>query len=171
MTTIVLPTCTLRPWRKTDAEQLVAVANDADVARFMHDRFPYPYTIGDAYAWLLTANEVSSGHQYAIEVDGDVAGGIGCEPRTHDLRHSAHIGYWLGKKVWGRGIATAACRAVSDRAFSEGILRLDTMVFDGNVASMRVLEKCGYEREGILRKAILKRGELLDAYLYAKIKP
>ena len=108
-------------------------------------------------------------NHFAIVADDELVGGIGIDPFDDERRYVAHIGYWLGRPFWGRGIATAACGALTEFALGErGFVRLETSVYAPNVASMRVLEKCGYVREGFMRKAVFKRGEVLDAYLYAK---
>ena len=50
-------------------------------------------------------------------------------------------------------------------------MRLETPVFAWNPASMRVLEKCGFVREGVMRKSVFKDGELIDSVLYAQVAP
>jgi RimJ/RimL family protein N-acetyltransferase len=84
---------------------------------------------------------------------------------------SAHIGYWLGEPYWGRGIMTDAVRRVTDHALGAlGFVRLEAPVYEWNPASMRVLEKCGYVREAVLRKSVFKEGKLIDSMLYVKVK-
>jgi RimJ/RimL family protein N-acetyltransferase len=86
-------------------------------------------------------------------------------------RLGAEIGYFLGEPYWGKGIMTKAVNLVCDYAFRElGIIRIDTGVFDFNQASMRVLEKCGFVREAVFRKSVIKRGRICDEVRYAKIK-
>lgn len=161
---------TLRPWRESDVERLVEIANDPDVARYMADRFPHPYTIEDARFWMSLHREATALNDFAIEVDGEVVGGIGMEPFEGERRLGVHFGYWLGRAYWGRGIATAACAAFTEYALNvRGFIRLEASVYAPNVGSMRVLEKCGYTCEGIMRRAVIKNGEILDAYLYAKV--
>ena len=43
------------------------------------------------------------------------------------------------------------------------------MVYEWNPASMRVLEKCGYVREGVMRKGVFKDGQLIDSVMYARV--
>jgi RimJ/RimL family protein N-acetyltransferase len=50
------------------------------------------------------------------------------------------------------------------------IERLEAPVFEWNPASMRVLEKCGFVREGILRRSISKDGQIIDGVLYARLR-
>jgi RimJ/RimL family protein N-acetyltransferase len=66
---------------------------------------------------------------------------------------------------------TAAVGRVSDYALGKlGFVRLEAPVYEWNPASMRVLEKCGYVREAVLRKSVFKEGKLIDSMLYVKVK-
>ena len=107
------------------------------------------------------------GRYYAIEVDGIVAGGIGVEPYRGERIGAAAFGYWLGQAYWGRGIGTDAARTLSDDALANGSLRrLEARVFAPNVASARVLEKCGFPARSnvarILRRSQRQRMRRLD---------
>ncbi len=105
---------------------------------------------------------------YAIDIDGQAVGAIGIHPRVNEECHTAEIGYWLGEAYWGRGIATAAVRGLAQSALEKtDLYRLFANVFSSNPASMRVLEKAGFQREGILRRAVVKEGVLLDTVVYA----
>ena len=162
----------LRGWQDGDRDSLVAQANNRAVWRNLRDRFPHPYTDSDADAWLALARAQPDWLNWAIEVDGAAVGGVGLEPLADVGAQTTHIGYWLGETLWGRGIMTAAVRAVSDHAFSPlGFFRIETPVFAWNPASMRVLEKCGFVREGVLKKSVFKDGELIDSVLYARVAP
>ena len=73
-----------------------------------------------------------------------------------------------GQTFLGRSIATAALQLVTDYGFQTfGLLRIDAWVRTGNAASVRVLEKVGYQREGLRRWAALKEGVPADHLLYA----
>lgn len=160
----------VRPWQDGDREPLVRHANNRKVWRNLKDRFPHPYTDEDARNWLALAQSDLDKTGFAIEVEGSCAGGIGLVPLADVHARCAHIGYWLGEPFWGRGIMTAVVGAVTDYAFAQrGFLRLEAPVFAWNPASMRVLEKCGYFREGVLRKSVFKDGEIIDSVLYAKV--
>src|SRR5579863_5019800 len=155
--------CTLRPWTENDIAPLPAIANDEEVARYMHTVFPHPYTHDDARAWVARAG-TEPNWNLAIEVGGALAGGIGFERYSGDLSGTMHIGYWLGRAFHGRGIATAACAGLSDYIFEHfDVCRIETRVFSPNTASARVLEKCGYLREGIMRRSITKGNVVYDA--------
>ncbi len=130
--------------------------------------FPSPYTPRDADAWIRLNAERDPKADFAIVADGQLAGGIGFHRLSDVHRIGAEIGYWLGERFWGRGIATAACRKLTDFAFEQhGFRRIEAAVFAPNVASCRVLEKCGYVCEGVMKNAVIKRGNIWDAHLYA----
>ena len=166
-----LSTCTIRPWALADAESLQRHANDREVSMNLRDRFPYPYGIEQARTFLSWITRQASPTVWAIEVAGEAVGGIGIELHTDVERVSAEIGYWLGQKHWHRGIATDALKAVTAEAFQRfDITRLYALPFADHVASVRVLEKAGYVREGHLRRSAIKNGQVRDQFVFAAYK-
>ena len=163
-----LSKCVLRSWRAEDAPELAAGANNRNVWITLRDRMPHPYTLADAESWLDTRAEGKSDHLLCIEVDGHVAGGIGLHPGEDVARLTAELGYWLAEPLWGRGIMTEAVRAMVAHGFATSPLeRIEAYVFANNPASTRVLEKCGFQCEGRLRRSVIKDGQMLDSFLYA----
>jgi ribosomal-protein-alanine N-acetyltransferase len=160
--------CTLRPWRAADARSLVRHANNLNVARHLRDRFPHPYTSKDASAFLAAVARENPSANFAIEVAGEAAGGLGYVP-GHDVeRYAAEVGYWLGESCWNRGIVTEALALFTKYAFVElGLLRLFALPFADNIGSIRVLEKAGYTAEGVLRSSCVKFGKPRDQAVYA----
>lgn len=160
----------LRPWQDGDRASLITQANNRKVWRNLKDRFPHPYTERDADDWLALARSNPGRTNWAIEVDGFAVGGVGLEPMADVYARTAHLGYWLGEPYWGRGIMSDAVRVVATHALGElGFMRLEAPVFAWNPASMRVLEKCGFAREGVMRHSVFKDGELIDSVLYARV--
>lgn len=161
----------LREWQPGDEESLVRNANSRNVWRNLRDAFPHPYTLADAVHWIETANPSSPITNFAIVVDGAAAGGIGLVLKDDVFRRSAEIGYWLGEKYWGRGIVSEAVRAVTDYAFATfDLCRVYAGVFEWNPASMRVLEKAGYEFECRMKKSVTKDGQTIDELMYAVVR-
>jgi RimJ/RimL family protein N-acetyltransferase len=159
--------CVLRPWSEGDEVSLVRHANNYEVWRRLRDRFPHPYTQADAEQWIAFATQETQ-RQGAIEVYGEAAGGIGLELESDINCRSAEIGYWLGEAFWGKGITTAAVRALTSYGFEAfNLTRIFAVPFANSSASIRVLEKCGYIREGIMRRSAIKEGVVLDQVLYA----
>ena len=160
--------CTIRSWRQGDENSLVHHANDRAVWRNMRDRFPHPYTLADAWRWIELNNTTFPETNFAIAVQDAAVGGIGIVRGDDVHRRSAEIGYWLGRELWGRGIAPVAVQAVTEWVFAEfDLARIYAGVFEWNPASTRVLEKAGYTLEGRLRKSVFKDGQLIDQFLYA----
>ena len=154
----------LRPLKVIDAPALADEANDPRVARTLRDYFPKPYSVDDALRFIEEAQSGSGpATQFVIEADGEVAGVMGLFVGEDVLRRNGEIGYWLGHRWWGRGIATAAVRLVVDYAFGElGLRRVYAEVFGNNPMSLRVLQKAGFELEYRLPAVIVKDGEVLD---------
>lgn len=165
--------CVLRSWRASDRRALISAANNAEVAHFLRDRFPQPYTEADARIFLAAAGRATeAGAVLAIEVDGRAAGGIGIEIGEAEERHNGELGYWLGRDYWGRGIMSGAVAAFVPWAMNAySLARVGAGVYAGNRASMRVLEHNGFRREGRRRLAVCKHGQLLDVLLYGLINP
>jgi [ribosomal protein S5]-alanine N-acetyltransferase len=165
--------CLLRPWRVRDAPSVVRYANNANVSRYLRDRFPYPYTMAHARGFLAGAvGEEGEPTKFAIAVDDEAVGGIGLIPGADIEQFSAEIGYWLGEPFWGRGIVSEALVMVTEHAFQRlNLLRLFAFAFTVNVGSVRVLEKAGYEREGCLKSGAVKHGQVYDQLLYARVNP
>ena len=165
--------CVLRPWRTRDAASVVRYANNANVSRYLRDRFPYPYTMEHARAFLASAfAEEGEPTKLAIEVDGEAVGGIGVIAGADIERFSAEIGYWLGEPFWCRGIVSEALTLMTEYAFDRlNLLRIFALAFTENAGSVRVLEKAGYVREGHLRSGAVKHGRIYDQLLFARINP
>jgi [ribosomal protein S5]-alanine N-acetyltransferase len=138
----------------------------------LRDRFPFPYEMEQARTFLGWIAKQPSPTVWAIEVNGEAVGGIGIELHTDVERVSAEVGYWLGEAMWGRGIATEALKAVTAEAFKRfDITRLYALPFADHAASVRVLEKAGYVREGHLRRSAIKDGNVRDQLLFAAYRP
>lgn len=163
--------CRLRPYRPNDVEALRATADDPLVSRWMTASFPHPYTRADAREWVARVVAEPVPQHFVIEVGGAFAGAAGAAAMQGERRGSAIFGYWLGSAFWGRGIATDAARTLARHALGAGgFRRLEAMVFAPNVASSRVLEKCGFRLEARLRDSYVQRdGSICDGLLYARL--
>ena len=161
----------IRQWKNEDLQELVSQANNINVWNNLRNYFPHPYTEEHGKAWLENVVDALPAINMAIEADGKLAGGIGLILNGDVYIKSAEIGYWLGEQYWGKGIATEAVRQMTEYAFYYfDLVRLYAEVFETNKASMRVLEKNGYYLEGVRRKAVFKNDELMDDYIWVKLK-
>lgn len=162
--------CTIRSWEKGDEQTLVYHADNKAIWLNLRDGFPHPYTSADAQQWIEFALGASPETTFAITVGGEAIGGIGLVLHNDIERCSAEVGYWLGQTYWGRGIVTAALKAFTQHAFGAfELTRLYAVPFAHNRASCRVLEKAGYQREGIMRRSAIKDGQIVDQALYAAL--
>jgi RimJ/RimL family protein N-acetyltransferase len=163
--------CVVRQFRVADAASLAHHVSDRQVWLNLRDLFPHPYTLADAEWYIARVADDVPVTRFAIDVDGDAVGSVGLVLGSDIERRSAEIGYWLGRAYWGRGIVSAAVAAVTDYAFRElDLLRVFAVPFVRNPASVRVLEKAGYQREGTMRCSAIKDGVVLDQYLYAAVR-
>lgn len=161
----------LEPWALEHREMLVHAANDDRVPVFMSDLFPHPYTEDDADWWIGRCADEDPPLNFAVVVDGEVAGGVGAVPRSDILAGTAELGWWIGHRWWGRGITAIAVRGLIRHFFEHlDIHRVEAGVMAPNRASVRVAEKAGFEFEGIAKEAYLKRGERLDRLMYGLTK-
>ncbi|MEH6420921.1 GNAT family N-acetyltransferase [Pseudomonas sp. CGJS7] len=161
----------LRPWRAGDIDSLLAHADDEQVSRGLSDRFPYPYTRADGEAFLAGLVIDFSAPLFAIEVDGRACGSISAQPGRYERAHSAELGYWLGRSLWGSGLMTRVVAAFVPWAMRElSLYRLYATVYDHNPASARVLAKNGFIEEGVQQCAVVKRGQVHDLRVFAKVR-
>jgi RimJ/RimL family protein N-acetyltransferase len=101
---------------------------------------------------------------------GELVGVISLTPGRDVNRYSAEVGYFVGEQYWNRGYTTEVLRLVGNFAqFRHGLKRLYATVFDYNLASMHVLEKAGFKKEGIMRSSTIKDGKILDEHLYGLV--
>lgn len=99
---------------------------------------------------------------WAIVHDKSVVGGINIRLDFEHLR--GELGYSIARPLWGQGLTTEAARAVLDAAFRvhNDLRRVRASADARNLASQRVMEKLGMQREALLRQDRLTRGELWD---------
>lgn len=157
-----------------DADHLVRHANNPKIAARVRDRFPNPYTLRDAKEFLRAVSKpLDDGPEFvlAIDVGGECVGGIGIIRGTDIERISAELGYWLGEQYWGHGIVTAAITEFAPWVMDRfGLLRLHADTFHDNPASARVLEKAGFIKESVKRRAAIKLGEVKDLNVYVMLR-
>jgi len=162
----------LRELRMTDAGRITELANNEKISVNLRDGFPHPYTLADAERFLASFTDNNPQSLFAIEFEGEHVGNISLLLGSDVYRKSAEIGYFIGEPYWNKGIATAAVNLITRYGFTTlDLVRIHTGVFEYNPASMRVLEKCGFVREGIFRRSVIKNGKIWDEIRYALIRP
>jgi [ribosomal protein S5]-alanine N-acetyltransferase len=107
----------------------------------------------------------------AMRSTGVLVGTAGFHTVSAENR-SAEIAYDLAPSVWGQGIASHVCAQLTAWAHSDvGLVRVQATVLDANVRSARVVERCGYLREGLLRSFRHIRGRPGDFLMYSHVEP
>lgn len=158
----------LKPWETRDADALVKYADNPKITQFMSDGFAGVSTPEGVAKFIAFANSGSDKIYRAIELNGEVVGGIGVMVQTDIHCKNAELGYWLAEPFWGKGVTTKAIEMIVFEAFEQlDVTRIFAKPFHTNKASQRVLEKAGFRLEAILEKAVFKNGEYLDEFIYA----
>ena len=162
----------LRKWTMDDCARMAEICTLLDRS-YLSDQLPDPYTEDSAAWWINMAleKEGKEGVFRAILADGTVVGNISVERKQDVYRQDAEIGYFLLTERWSKGIMTEAVRKICQEAFEQlDIIRITGLVYAPNIASRRVLEKNGFEVEGVLKNGVLKNGAVYDLCIYGKQK-
>ncbi|RZU52203.1 RimJ/RimL family protein N-acetyltransferase [Krasilnikovia cinnamomea] len=163
----------LRIYRPDDLDAVVAGYADPLTQRFMPS-LPAPFERQHGEFFLREAVPEAfalGGCAYAITdpATDRVLGGVGLE-RVVAARRQAELGYWVSPGARGRGVATAAVRALTDHAFAAGVARLEVLTHWENAASQRVALATGFRREGVRRGAVPRRdGDRDDLLAYGRL--
>ncbi|MDD6098562.1 MAG: GNAT family N-acetyltransferase [Oscillospiraceae bacterium] len=161
---------TIRNWKMTDASSLAAALSNKNILNNLRDGLPYPYTEKDAeeYIDFILNSNPNDTFAYSIDVDGRAVGSIGAFRQRNIHFRTAELGYYLSEEYWGRGLMTIAVKQICEKLFSEtDILRIFAEPFENNAGSRRVLEKAGFQLEGILKNNAFKNGKVLNMALYS----
>ena len=146
---LLSPRLVLRAPHEDDIDALAHLANNANIAT-MVSRMPHPYTVADAAEFVRRTNAGTIGKCVYAITKADTGAFLGCcgvEP--HEDGRTAELGYWLGEPHWNKGYATEAAQALIDMAFrTRDIAQLDARCRVMNVASRRVIQKCGFQYQG-----------------------
>jgi RimJ/RimL family protein N-acetyltransferase len=154
-------TVTLRPWEPGDVDAVMACIDD-EILHWI-PMIPRPYERSHAEAFIT---DPPDGIGRAVLVDGEVAGSIGLTPT---MSEGGHVGYWCGPQARGRGVMTDSLRQFCGYALDGlQLRRLELIVDPDNVASQRVAEKVGFQREGVLRSHLAHPdGRRRDSVMYS----
>lgn len=160
----------VRQWKKSDAPALSKLLSNTDLLDNLRDGIPYPYTESDALEYIesMLSADPNETFAYAVIQNGEVIGSVGAFRQANIHRQTAELGYYLARAHWGKGIMTEAVRQICDIIFLKSdILRIFAEPFDYNIGSRRVLEKAGFQFEGVMRQNAVKNGKVIDMRLYS----
>ncbi|MGS0897049.1 GNAT family N-acetyltransferase [Burkholderia stagnalis] len=165
-----LPGLSLRQLERTDIDAWYAYLSNPDAIRHTS------WNLRSRDDLLPLFDGIESPHPDSIrrlaivdDASGALVGTIGLHT-VSTANRSAEIAYDLAPSHWGRGIASALCAAVTAWAFAEeGLFRIQGVVLTTNTGSARVLQKCGFRYEGLLRGYRMVRGTPGDFAIYARL--
>ncbi|MFN8431303.1 MAG: GNAT family protein [Spirosomataceae bacterium] len=162
----------LRRLSLSDAPEIARLINNRKIWDNLRDFIPNPYGVEDGEFFVNLTQKENPPQTFGIMLDETrLSGVIGLVIQQDVHRFSAEIGYWIGEEYWGKGIGTQAIHLMVDYGFNElSLNRIYSGVFEYNQPSMRILEKCGFVKEGILKKAVYKNGQFWDEHRYAILK-
>ena len=165
------PRLFLREWHESDLEDLFSYAAAPDVGPAAGWPPHTDRSVSREILWQF----MDKGEVWAIvdKKTHKVIGSLGLHPdRRRDNPNCRSIGYVLSKDFWGQGLMTEAVRQVMRYAFDT--LRLDMLTvyhYPFNDRSRRVIEKCGFVREGVLRRSFSRYdGAVLDSVCYSLLR-
>lgn len=129
-----------------DVKAIARLANDRRIAENTR-RLPHPYSQDHAVEFVRAMANDNRESAFLIEYDSTPIGVVGIDWRAPD---APELGYWLGVEHWGKGFGTEAARAAIDFAFEEfDAEQLLSGARVANPASRNILEKCGFQWNGV----------------------
>jgi ribosomal-protein-alanine N-acetyltransferase len=162
----------LRQAGPADVEPLFRIRSDERTMQFLARR--QATTMSEVEEMLMRMEEEritakSLSWMLSLREDGTMVGSIGLY-RIKPEHHCTEVGYQLAPEHWGRGLMHEALNAVT--AYGLGPLafhRLEAMTDPRNERSRALLERCGYELEGIQRENYYWEGRYMDSAIYARL--
>ncbi|RQS85954.1 GNAT family N-acetyltransferase [Burkholderia seminalis] len=164
------PGLSLRQLDRADLDAWYAYLSNPDVFRHTSWNLRAPDDLLPLFDNIESADPDSIRRLAIVDTaSGTLAGTVGLHT-VSTVNRSAEIAYDLAPSHWGRGIASAVCEAVTAWAFTTGgFMRMQAVVLTSNAGSVRVLQKCGYRYEGLLRAYKMVRGTPGDFAMYARL--
>ncbi len=164
---------TLRELTGADAHPLFEFFRTTEYTQYLSfDRHTTVDHTHGFIAWTRDIFQNKDSVRWALELkaSNQIIGTAGLHFWNRDI-HCAEAGYHVGPPFWGRGFATEVLHAMVDFGFQRMDLnRLEARHNDGNDASGRVLEKVGFQKEGIWRQRELKEGRMVDVHQYSLLR-
>lgn len=166
---------TLRPYRASDAYSVYEAVRESISELSVWMSWCHPgYSIEETEAWIESQPDnwkEGTEYNFAISYDSDPVylGGCGLNVIDRDCG-VANLGYWVRTSQTNKGIATAATLLLAQFAFDElKLKRVELTVAVDNQASLRVADKAGATKEGILRNRVVKNDAPSDAVVFSLI--
>jgi RimJ/RimL family protein N-acetyltransferase len=171
-TTLAIDELLLRPWRSTDAAALMAACQDPEIARWAG--MPQPFGQADAEAFIESAiamwRDGTDAPFAIVEAESDRL--LGAITRFGPDGHQATFGCWVVPEARGRGVGTRSLRLLAEWTFATtSVIRQHVYIMVGTEVSERMVERAGYQREGVLRAwDVLDDGVPVDCVVYSRLR-
>jgi len=177
----------LRKFRKTDIDNIAKYANNKNIAKWLTNEFPHPYSKKDAESFVNMILKEDSGTVFTIEINREACGSIAVIPQNNEKNNSkntvpntqiqdtainicdkqAELGYWLAEKYWNNGIMTLAIKEMVDYGFKTfDIDCIFATPFVNNLVSQKVLKKVGFTSDNKMKK-IIKSEETYEVFIFS----
>lgn len=157
----------LRPFEEADIPWVYEVSLDPLVQKYLQIPVPYHRSDAEFFVRRMCVAGWDAGQRAEFVVEPAGAGErLGRVGLGLDGSGAGQVGYWMDPAARGRGVATAAVRALCGWAFGTlGLGLVEWRAEVGNTASRRVAEKSGFTVEGVLRQRLVHRGVRVDAWV------
>jgi RimJ/RimL family protein N-acetyltransferase len=161
----------LRPLEREDAEVLAPYFNDPEITRTILSRPPISFRAEADFLEKLGQNESDLVLGIVIKATDRLIGGTGLH-QLHFKNRSGVFGISIGAhEEWGKGYGLEATRLIVNYAFETlNLNRVSLHVFEYNTRALRVYEKAGFRREGVLRQDNYREGRYWDSILMAILR-
>jgi RimJ/RimL family protein N-acetyltransferase len=168
------PEILIRCLNNNDAKSICDNLGDKEIVRYTI-QIPYPYHLSDARQFIkysTKARKTKNAFVFGIELkETKKIIGMVSISKIDRKNKNCELGYWLGKKYWRKGIASAAIKMILDYTFNKlKMHRVYARVFASNTASLRVLEKNNFLLEGVLFETHWRFSQWHNMFLYGILK-
>jgi ribosomal-protein-serine acetyltransferase len=170
------PEVLIRPCRVEDAQAMYAAVRESldELVQWM----PWchrDYSLQESKSWLRTQVQAFNERKWfefaMVDPLGQYLGQCGLN-QIDEANRRCNLGYWVRSAATGRGIAASAVLRMRDWAFEyTNLARIEIVIAIGNHRSVRVAEKAGALREGVLRQRLLLHGVQEDAVMFSLVRP
>ncbi|BAU28793.1 ribosomal-protein-alanine N-acetyltransferase [Aneurinibacillus soli] len=164
----------LRKMSMDDAPTLFRFWSDEKVTKYMN--IPAFQDVSQATEMIDLLNNLASYKEairwgIVLKETNELVGSCGYNNWVKDERCRGEIGYDLGKEYWGQGIAAEALEVMLDYGFTQMKLnRVEALVEPENIASIKLLKKIGFQKEGLLRDYQFVKGNFINLEMYSLLK-
>lgn len=155
---------TIRPFTDSDAELWQVWDVDPEVQAHMPEPVNEPQDISEQLEYIKECETEEDGYYWSIDTkDGTTIGTVALTD-INDYHKLAELGIVIGdKSFWGKGVASEVVAAVVQYAFTNlNIKRISAEAEAANVGVQKVLERAGFEQDGVFKSARVKNGQRID---------